>query len=316
MTYQDILHNLTREGYCALPPMLDPAAARSLFDTVLAGRPFDKSIFLSEAEWEASTKSHRHTNPGLGFNALEKLTDKLSFIDANAQVGQLFTQLLGPGYRVLSKKLICRLPWSRVPDWLRERRYGKPNNALGAFIHPQYRDISYYLDVDLHQDIQDHNRFPMEYREPRFFTYYVYLDEVTQADAPIQLMPGTHRFGATQFQHDVTYQPDGSWLYRDGGRSMTTSLETLTGPAGFAGMWHSCLLHGTPPVGEGHFRLSLRYIVARSPDPAPCGVDSINTQVEGPLYQEKDFTPGANAGADGFWNMKATDYIRYSYGQL
>jgi hypothetical protein len=81
-------------------------------------------------------------------------------------------------------------------------------------------------------------------------------------------------------------------------------------------MWHSCLLHGTPQVADGHFRLSLRYIVARSPNPAPCGVDSINAVVDGPLFLEKDFTPGANASVDGFWNMEASDYIRYSYGQL
>lgn len=312
----DLTPTLSEHGYAEFPDLFRPEPARALFDAAMATRRFDRSLFLSEQEWEDSPKSHRHVNPGPGFNALEKLPPELmDFIDKSDAFHALMAPLLGEDFRIISKRLICRLPWSSVPPWFYARRYGKANNALGAFVHPPHRDISYYLDVDMHQDIHDYLRFPADNRTPDYVTFYVYLDEVSAADAPIQLLGGSHRFGATHFQHPLKHLPSGEWLYEDNGRSMQCPLVTLTGPAGYAAMWHACTLHGTPPVHEGHFRLSLRYLVARG-SASHCGLDEVNKDVDGPLFLSTDYTPGANAQADGFWNLQMNDYLRYSYRDL
>jgi hypothetical protein len=308
---------LAQNGYMELPDFVDAAGARALHDAAMQTRRFDASLFLSEAQWEAGPKTHKHTNPGPGYNVLEKLPDgMLDFVDRSPAFQSLFSELLGDDFTILSKRLICRLPWSQVPEWFSRRRFGKANNALGAFVHPQYRDISYYLDVDMHQDIHDYRRDVKE-RTPHYVTFYVYLDAVTDKDAPIQLLSGSHRFGATPFQHDVSYdQKTNVWHYRDQGRDMACPLVTLTGGAGYAALWHSCMLHGTPPVHDGHFRLSLRYLVARSDTTRTCGIDDVDHAVDGPLFHDRDMTPGANAGDDGFWNLRMNDYLRYSYRDL
>jgi hypothetical protein len=156
---------------------------------------------------------------------------------------------------------------------------------------------------------------PADRREHRFVTLYVYLGDVSLDDAPVYIMPKTHLLGATPFQHDVRYDaPTGGWTYRDGrGGSVSGQMLPVTGKTGHAGMWHPCLIHGGPPIREGHFRISLRYLVARSLDPAPCALDAINQTVKGPLFLETDTTAGANANPDGMWNLKMTDFIRRSY---
>jgi len=318
MRYQDVTNALIRDGYYELPEFFDAGDTRALLDAVMKNRRFDQSIFITEEEWEASSKSHKRTSPGPGYNALEEVAEKLTFIEKNKELNNFFEHLLGKGYRVLSKRLVCRLPWSSVPIWLRKRREGKVNNSFGAFVYPPHRTMTYYLDVDLHQDIQDWVRLPTDQKEHRCLTFYVYLDDVTVDDAPLQLLPGSHLFGATPFQHDVNYLPESNeWIYRDlKGNSLTTPMKTLTGKAGYGGIWHSCMLHGTPPVREGHFRMSLRYLVAHAPSSATAAIDEINQHVRGPLYLEKDYTPGSNAGTDGFWNLRLTDYVQASYQQM
>lgn len=312
----DLSTKLSQDGYAELPGFFAAEDTRKLLAASMQTRPFDQSLFLSEAEWESSGKSHKHTNPGPGFNVLEKLpAGSLGFIEASPQFKGLMTGLLGENYSILHKRLVCRMPWSNVPDWFRQQRFGKANNALGAFIKKPYRDISYYLDVDMHQDIHDYLRMPPESRNPHYITFYVYLDDVTEAEAPIQLIPGSHRFGATAFQHDL-HHTSGGWVYKDKGRTLNCELKTLTGKAGYAALWHSCMLHGTPPVEEGHFRLSLRYLVGRGNLPAACGIDEVEKHIEGPLFHDHDVTPGANASPDGFWNLKMSDYLQYSYRNL
>ncbi len=315
MSYSNIVESLMQVGFHEFPHYYDPSATKALLDAALSTRRFDRSLFITEDEWEASSKSHKHTNPGPGYNVLEKFPEKLDFLEKDPRTTAFLEHLLGRGYRVLNKRLVCRLPWSQIPDWLQARTRGKPSNAFGGFVYPQYRDISYYMDVDLHQDIQDYWRFPAEVRDPRYITFYVYLGNVTLDDAPIQLLSQSHKFGATPFQHDVRYDAASDrWIYANPeGHKLVTSLKTLTGDAGYAALWHSCLLHGAPPTKDGHFRLSLRYIIARSANPAPCALDDINQTIQGPLFSDSDYTPGANTNRDGFWNLQVTDYVRQGY---
>jgi len=102
-------------------------------------------------------------------------------------------------------------------------------------------------------------------------------------DAPLFLLEDSHRLGGTLFPHDLTRTADG-WTYRDGrGGQVETRQHLLTGPAGYAAMWHACTLHGTQPDAADNERLSLRYLIARKPGHAGVGIDAVNVILKGPL---------------------------------
>lgn len=317
MTDRAALEKMQTAGYCEFPDALDPRAAANLCDAVMATRRFDGSLFLTEAEWEASPKTHKFTNPGPGFNVLERFPEKLRFVEQSAALRPFLTALLGEGYRFINHKLVCRLSWSAVPEWLQRRVRGKACNTFGAYVHQQHRDVIYFLENDLHQDIQDWNRLPQDKREHRFVTLYVYLGDVAAHDAPVHILPGTHLLGATPFQHDIRHDAAAdTWIYQDGaGGRVEGKMDLITGKTGHTGIWHPCLIHGGPPIKDGNFRVSLRYLVARDPNAKTCALDDINRAVKGPLFLEEDQTPGARASQDGQWNMRMTDFIRYGYAR-
>src|SRR5688500_10358675 len=104
-------NSLINEGYIELKNLFDTVTSKKLLNAILATRDFDASLFLSEEEWETSPKSHKQTNPGPGFNVLEKFPEKLDFIEKNAEFRSLLSALLGPDHRILTCKLVCRLSW-------------------------------------------------------------------------------------------------------------------------------------------------------------------------------------------------------------
>ena len=312
------MKQFTENGYCEFPSLLDATEAAHLFAAVQATRKFDESLFMTEEEWENSPKSHRNTNPGPGNNILEKLQGDLGFVEGNSSLQSQLETLLGRGFKWYSKKLVCRLPKTAIPGWLQEKLRGRPSNTLGAFMHPRYRDISYYFDNDVHQDILEWPRMPQDNREHRIVTLYIYLHPVTMDHSPVALLPGTHRFGATPFQHDLTRSMESDrWTYRDGrGRQTESDFKILTGGPGYAALWHSCLLHGG--VGTTRpdcVRISLRYILGRSKEASHCLLDEINEKIEGPLYLEADFNPGANSNQDGTWNLRPNDFLNAYKGR-
>ncbi len=308
-----MLHTLTREGYLEFPECLDAKAAKELHQLIRSNRPYDSSIFLSQDEWEASPKSHNRTNPGPGYNLLEKIPqEKLDFIHKSPVLNSYLTQLLGKDFTWYQKKLICRIPSDMIPPWLYAQIKDSPTNSFGAFIKPQYRDMMYFYNVDMHQDIADWPRWP--HKEHRLLTLLIYLDETTLEDAPLIVMPGTHVLGATPYQHHVEHIEGERWKYCDTHHNcVDTSLKQLTGTAGYVGLWHTCLLHGSHSTQNGKFRVSLRYLVGRSEDNnTSCMLDEVNTHIRGPLTPDADYTAGANARADGFWNLKHNDFTRGS----
>jgi hypothetical protein len=158
---------------------------------------------------------------------------------------------------------------------------GNPVNNLGPYIRPEYRDITYFMGIDFHQDLIDHKA-----READFVTLYVYLHPVTRHDAPLYLLDGSHQLGASVFPHDLTRTGEDAWLYRNGDAGEASVRQrVLTGPAGFAAVWHACTLHGTQPDASDEERISLRYLLARRPG-VPCGLDEVNAGLKGALSLE------------------------------
>jgi hypothetical protein len=256
---------------------LDASACQALLKDIRATRPFDGSLFLSQAAFEADPR-YVGVNPRPGRNLLERFEGDLGFVEQAPQVVAGLTALLGGDYVILNKKVVCGVPDSAVPAWLKARIAGNPVNNLGAFVRPDYRDVTYFYGIDFHQDLID-----FKDRDADFVTLYVYLHPVALADAPLYLLEGSHALGAVMFPHDLTRDGAGFWLYRDGrGQEARVRQRVLTGAAGSVAMWHACTLHGTQPDAADHERISLRYLFARG-GCASAGIDLVNAAVRGPL---------------------------------
>ena len=273
---------------------VDAAASEALLADIRADRHFDHRLFLTQAEFDADPQ-HTGVNPRPGRNLLERFENRLGFVEQDAAIVDGVTALLGPGYSILNKKVVCGVSQTSVPAWIRERILGNPVNNLGAYVRPEYRDVTYFYGIDFHQDLIDYKERPAD-----FLTLYVYLHPVTPQDAPLFLLKGSHRLGGTVFPHDLTATSDASWTYRDGrGGSVETDQLILTGGGGFAAMWHACTLHGTQPDAADHERISLRYLLAQGPGRA--GMDEVNATLDGPLMLTETRT---DLAADGRAQVK------------
>jgi hypothetical protein len=272
-----VLDDLETRGMHVFSRALDPWAASALLERIRADRTFDHNLFLSEAEFDADPQ-YKGVNPRPGRNLLDRFAGDLGFVEADPQIVEALTAALGEGYDRLDRKIVCGVPASAVPAWVKRRIEGKPVNNLGPFVKPQYRDVTYFYGIDFHQDLIDHPA-----READFLTLYVYLHAVTRADAPLFVLEGSHRLGGTVFPHDLTRGGDGAWRYGDRrGGSADVVQHVLTGEAGFAAIWHACTLHGTQPDAADRERISLRYLIARRPG-VPAGIDRVNAALKGPL---------------------------------
>ncbi len=272
----DAVEDVLVSGFHLMPQAADPAAAAALLADIRALRRFDHSLFLTEAEFDANPV-HKGVNPEPGRNLLERFEDRLGFVDGAPPITRALTALLGPGCQLLNRKLVCGVPATSVPSWLKRRIEGNPVNNLGAYVRPEYRDVTYFYGIDFHQDLID-----FKGREADFLTLYVYLHEVGRHDAPLFLLENSHRLGATVFPHQLAKDGDG-YRYGDGrGGSARVRQVMLTGGAGFAGLWHACTLHGTQPDAADCERISLRYLYAKAPG-ATAGIDRVNAALQGPV---------------------------------
>lgn len=264
------------KGYHVFDGGVDAGAAAALLADIRATRAFDGSLFLTEAEFDADPL-YTGVNPRPGRNLLDSFEDQLGFVERDAGIVDALNAMLGEGYTLLNRKVVCGVPASAVPDWLRARIEGNPVNNLGAWVKPQYRDVTYFYGIDFHQDLID-----FKDREADFVTLYVYLHDVGRHDAPLFLLEDSHRLGATVFPHDLA-RTDGGWTYRDGrGGEVECRQHLLTGPAGYAAMWHGCTLHGTQPDAADHERLSLRFLFAKT-GTGTVGIDEVNATLDGPI---------------------------------
>jgi hypothetical protein len=274
---ETVLQDFVAAGRHAFPAPLDPAAAADLLSAIRAERAFDASLFLSEAAFDADPQ-YTGVNPRPGRNLLERFADRLGFVERDAQVVQALTTLLGEDYETLDRKIVCGVPAKCVPAWLKARIAGNPVNNLGAYVRPENRDVTYFYGIDFHQDLID-----FKAREADFLTLYVYLHPVTAHDAPLFLLEGSHRLGASVFPHSLERLGPDTWRY-DNGEAGATEVHQrmLVGDTGFAAVWHACTLHGTQPDAADEERISLRYLFARKPGVA-AGIDRVNATLSGPL---------------------------------
>lgn len=273
-----VVEDFIERGAHFFPQALDARAAADLLAELRAERRYDESLFLSQAEFDADPQ-HTGVNPKPGRNLLERFEDRLGFVEQDPQITAGLTALLGPGYEIMNKKVVCGVPARLIPDWLKARILGNPVNNLGAYVKPQYRDVTYFYGIDFHQDLIDYKD-----RDADFITLYVYLHPVTRHDAPLFVLEGSHRLGATVFPHLLLREGPDAWLYRDGrGAEARVAQSVLTGGTGYAAMWHACTLHGTQPDAADHERISLRYLIGPGAPGRADGMARVNATLKGPL---------------------------------
>lgn len=273
-----VLDDFARRGFHLFDQPVDPAAAASLLAQLRADRRYDDSLFLSEAAFDADPQ-YRGVNPRPGRNLLERFSDQLGFVEQAPQIVQGLTRLLGPGYRIMDRKVVCGVPAKAIPPWLKARIAGNPVNNLGGYVKPQNRDVTYFYGIDFHQDLIDFKE-----READFVTLYVYLHRVTRADAPLFVLENSHSLGASVFPHDLNQVgASDAWLYRNGTVGEVAARQVvLTGDAGFTAVWHACTLHGTQPDDGDEERISLRYLFAPA-DGVRAGLHAVNEALGVPL---------------------------------
>ncbi|MGK9237123.1 phytanoyl-CoA dioxygenase family protein [Inquilinus limosus] len=244
-------------GVVQLSNVLKQDDCARLLSEIHRSREFSASLFLDETPEEHLQKKGVNPTAG-GFNLLERL--ETSFIEENETIAQALAAVLGENYSIILKKVICGLPDGRIPPWVVGRVYDRPVPNLGAYIRPEFRDITYFRGIDYHQDIID---FPSG--DPDFLTLYVYFHDVGPDDAPLWAVPRSHLLGATTFPHRMAFQSEDALTY-SGDRGINTSQlrrNLLTGPVGSVYFWHSSVLHGTANVSGCQPRISLRYLVRR-----------------------------------------------------
>ena len=274
---EQVVEDLHRHGRHLFAEAVNPTAASELLADIRAVRRFDGSLFLSEEAFDADPQ-YTGVNPRPGRNLLDRFEDRLGFVEEAPAIVQALSALLGPGYEILNRKIVCGVPARSVPAWLKRRIEGRPVNNLGAYVRPSARDVTYFYGIDFHQDLIDYKD-----READFLTLYVYLHPVGVHDAPLHLLDGSHRLGASVFPHALERTGEAAWRYRNGGAGEAEVRgRVLTGETGFAALWHACTLHGTQPGAAERERISLRYLFA--PSRGRSGrMAEVNTGLKGPL---------------------------------
>jgi len=275
---QASLEQFREHGFADLGRVVDPTACASLLSEIRRRRCFDADMFLTERAFLANPQM-KGTNPRPGRNLLEGLQDHLDCVEGHQSLDRLLAALLGDGYAILDKKLVCGVPERWIPDWLMRRIKGNPVNNLGAYVRPEFRDVTYFYGIDFHQDIIDWTG-----READFVTLYVYLHGVGPADAPLQLLSDSHQMGATRFPHRLERSSDGAnwWRYgSDAADAMDCRQIMLVGGAGYAALWHPFTLHGTQPHGGDSERVSLRYLIAKTDAARDAYIDTVNAGIAG-----------------------------------
>jgi hypothetical protein len=271
---QEAIEDLATLGYHLFGEVADPKAAGALLKDVRKLRSFDHSLFLSEAEFDARPQD---ADPAAAGNLLDRFEGRLAFVEKDPRIVAGLTGLLGAGYEIVDRDLVCGLPGSALPEWLKSRTHRRRLNDLGPYVRPEFRDMAYVHGADFRQDLVAHPEHQAD-----VLTLCVYLHPVKRENAPL-LLENSHRLGATTFPHKLAREWDGLWTYRDDrGQEARTRQVALTGGTGWASLWHPCTLHGAPFDDGDHERITLRYRFAKQPGDV-AGIDRVNAALHGPL---------------------------------
>ncbi len=274
----------SKHGYLNLGNVVDEMLCEDLLTKIKEKQEISPDIFLLQEVFEKNPV-YKGVNPVPGRNMLENFPQELDQVESSEGIVSVLDRVLGDSYGILNRKVICGVPESWIPEWVLSIIRENPVNNLGAYIKPEYRNMTYFYGIDFHQDIID---WPG--RDLDFITLYVYLHDVGEKDAPLRLLTDTHKFGVDSFPHKLTLieTNENAWEYKSSvtNEKMNCDFLTITGKTGNVGLWHSCTLHGTQPNQNTMARLSLRYLIARHSDSKDAVIDKMNKNMDSHRFRE------------------------------
>lgn len=281
----NVIKDLSENGVHLFGEIIDKNKMKALFELMKSNHEFSEELFLTEKEYELQG-NNLNANPEKTTNFLDKFSNELLEIEKNELIESNIIELLGEDYEIVIKKAVCGVPQHWIPQWVKEKIKGVNVANLGAYMKPEYRDITYFRGIDFHQDIIDWPKGSTVNKPNTFLTLYVYLHDVEANDSPLHIMPKTHKYGATIFPHNLKKLDDNKWNYSEKGKSIICDDIVLKGNAGYVGLWHNCTLHGTQPIENesDNMRLSLRYLISKKiTNTIKTAIDKINENIDGDL---------------------------------
>ena len=256
------LKTFREKGILEFKELLNKNKCNKLYNKILNNRIWGKNLFKTEKNF-LKNPQYRKTNPGKGkYNLAEKFD--LSFIEKNKEIKRTLNKILGDEYDIVLKKFVVAVPEHRIPEWLKKKIKNSLAANLGPFIKKKYRDVTYFRGIDYHMDQID---FPNQTSD--FITLYIYLNDTSLKMSPLNIIEKSHIFGATVFPHFIKNSNNNNYLRygKNLNKLKVFKKKRLVGKKGTVYIWTSLTLHGTQPQKrEDEFRISLRYLVKKSPN--------------------------------------------------
>jgi ectoine hydroxylase len=145
------------------------------------------------------------------------------------------------------------------------------------------------FDGDVWQWHQDYGTWKADdlMPEPRAMNIAIFLDEVNEFNGPLMFIPGSHKLGVIEAQHDVATTSYPLWVINhDTIRALVArgGIVAPKGPAGTLLMFHSCLVHASGSNLSPWNRVSVYLSL--------CAVSNHIRRFKRPEYiAHRDFTP-------------------------
>jgi ectoine hydroxylase len=145
------------------------------------------------------------------------------------------------------------------------------------------------FDGDVWQWHQDYGTWKADdlMPEPRAMNIAIFLDEVNEFNGPLMFIPGSHKLGVIEAEHDVATTSYPLWVINhDTIRALVArgGIVAPKGPAGTLLMFHSCLVHASGSNLSPWNRVSVYLSL--------CAVSNHIRRFKRPEYiAHRDFTP-------------------------
>ena len=126
--------------------------------------------------------------------------------------------MVGSDHEILLKNFVVGVPDSWIPDWLKKKTEKQLAANLGSYIKPEFRDVTYFRGIDFHMDLIDHANSIGDN-----ITVYLYLNNVTSQMSPLNVIEGSHVYGATKFPHFLKNNSSSSIEYGSNEKTLKNS---------------------------------------------------------------------------------------------
>jgi ectoine hydroxylase len=161
--------------------------------------------------------------------------------------------------------------------------------AEAVYMHQFKINGKMAFDGDVWQWHQDYGTWQRddEMPEPRAMNVAIFLDEVNEFNGPLMFIPGSHKLGVIDAEHDVATTSYPLWTIDNGTIAELVARGGIVAPKGPAGsmiLFHSCLVHASTSNLSPWNRVSVYLSL--------CAVSNHIRRFKRPEYiAHRDFTP-------------------------